>query len=97
MKNQYVGEDCLKRGGLGQFADLKLRGGLDKKGGEGVDTPMYTVYSILISNIVNKPTSSICFGKLFENASLNWSKICLLPCLATIRYYRLDTILRSFQ
>ena len=97
MKNQYVREDCLKRGGLGQFADLKLRGGgLARKGG-GVDTPMYTVYSILISNIVNKPTSSIYFGKLFENASLNWSKICLLPCLATIRYYRLDTILRSFQ
>ena len=39
-KNQYIGGDCLKRGALGQFADI--RGGLGEKegvvllgGGEG--------------------------------------------------------------
>ena len=43
-KNWYRGGDCLKRGGLGQFADLKE--GLGKKDGGGVfegggvDTPM---------------------------------------------------------
>ena len=30
-KNQYIGEDCLKRGALGQFADI--RGGLGEKEG----------------------------------------------------------------
>ena len=45
-KNQYIGGDCLKRGALGQFADI--RGGLGEKegvvllgGGRGVDTPMH--------------------------------------------------------
>ena len=46
------------------------------------------IYSILISNIVNKPTSNIYFEKLFEYATL----IYLSPRLATI-----DTTLRSFQ
>ena len=50
------------------------------------------IYLILISNIVNKPTSNIYFEKLFENTILNWSKIYLLPRLATI-----DTTLPSFQ
>ena len=50
------------------------------------------IYSILNSNIVNKPTSNIYFEKLFENTTLDWSKIYLLPCLATI-----DTTLYSFQ
>ena len=45
MKNQYIGEDCLKRG-LGQFAHL--RGGeVGKKEGvvflRVVDTPMHTM------------------------------------------------------
>ena len=31
-KNQYIGKDCLKRGGgLGQFADLRGGGGLATK------------------------------------------------------------------
>ena len=47
---------------------------------------------ILISNIVNKPTSNIYFEKLFENTTLDWKKTYLLPRLATI-----DTTLRSFQ
>ena len=47
--------------------------------------------SILISNILNKPTSNIYFEKLFEN-TLDWNKIYLSPRLATI-----DTTLRSFQ
>ena len=44
-KNQYIGGNCLKRGGgLGQSADL--RRGLGKKDGgvvflRGVDTPMH--------------------------------------------------------
>ena len=29
------------------------------------------IYSILISNIVNKPTSNIFFDKLFENTTLD--------------------------
>ena len=46
-KNQYVVGNCLKRGELGQFADL--RGSLTEKrrggGGflRGVDTPMHTM------------------------------------------------------
>ena len=44
------------------------------------------IYSILISNIVNKPTSNIYFEKLFENTTLDWNKIYLsqlltLPCV----------------
>ena len=31
LKNQYIGGDCLKGGGLGQFVDL--RGELNKKDG----------------------------------------------------------------
>ena len=50
------------------------------------------IYSILISNIVNKPTSNIYFEKLFENTTHDWNKIYLSPRSATI-----DTILRSFQ
>ena len=50
------------------------------------------IYSILISNIVIKPTSNIYFEKLFGNTTLDWSKIYLLPRLATV-----DTTLRSFQ
>ena len=50
------------------------------------------IYSILISNIVNKPTSNIYFEKLFENTTLDWNKIYLSPRLAAI-----DTTLRSFQ
>ena len=50
------------------------------------------IYSILISNTVNKPTSNIYFEKLFENTSLDWNKIYLSPRLATI-----DTPLCSFQ
>ena len=33
------------------------------------------IYSILISNTVNKPTSNIDFEKLFENTTLAWSKV----------------------
>ena len=40
------------------------------------------VYSILISNIVNKPTSNVCFEKLFQNTTLDWNKIYLSPRLA---------------
>ena len=47
---------------------------------------------ILISNIVNKPTSNIYFKKLFENTTLDWSKIYVLLRLVTV-----DTTLRSFQ
>ena len=50
------------------------------------------IYSILISNIANKPTSNIYFKKLFENTTLDWSKIYLLPRLETI-----DTTLPLFQ
>ena len=52
------------------------------------------IYSILIWNIVNKPTSNICYEKLFENTILEWSNIYLLPRLATIN--TINT-LRSFQ
>ena len=34
MKNQYIGENILKRG-LGQFTDLKGGGGLDKEDKRG--------------------------------------------------------------
>ena len=50
------------------------------------------IYSILISNIVNKPTSNIYFEKLFEDTTYDWNKIYLSPRLATI-----DTPLCSFQ
>ena len=50
------------------------------------------IYSILIRNIVNKPTSNIYFKKLIKNTTLHWNKIYLSPRLATI-----DTTLRSFQ
>ena len=50
------------------------------------------IHSILISNILNKPTSNIYFEKLFENATLDWNKIYRSPRLATI-----DTTLISFQ
>ena len=30
MKNQYIGGHCLKKGGLGQFADLR-GGGLENR------------------------------------------------------------------
>ena len=50
------------------------------------------IYSILISNILNKPTSNIYFEKLFENTTLDRNKIYLSPRLATI-----DTTLRSVQ
>ena len=50
------------------------------------------IYSILISNIVNKPTPNIYFEKLFENHSLNWSKIYSVTRLATI-----DSTFHSFQ
>ena len=32
MRNQYIGGDCLKRGELGQFQDL--RGAWQKRGGD---------------------------------------------------------------
>ena len=41
-------------------------------------------YSFLISNIVKKPTSNSYFKKLFENTTLDLSKIYLLLHLATI-------------
>ena len=48
-----------KRGaGLGQFADLKWRGGLGKKvgvvvlrGGEGVHTPVHTMFSRIETSV----------------------------------------------
>ena len=49
-------------------------------------------YLILISNIVNKPTSNIYFKKLFGNTTLDWSEIYLLLRLVTV-----DTTLRSSQ
>ena len=58
---------------------------LDKLSSKGI-------YSILISNIVNKPTSNIYFEKQSQNTTLDWNKIYLPPLLATI-----DTTLRSFQ
>ena len=42
------------------------------------------IYSILISNIVNKPTSNIYVEKLSERTTLDWSKLYLLTCLAPI-------------
>ena len=39
------------------------------------------IYSILISNIINKTTWNINFEKLFENTILDWSEIYLLPRL----------------
>ena len=50
------------------------------------------IYSILILNILNKPTSNIYFEKLFESTTVNWSKSYLLPCLTIV-----DSTLRSFQ
>ena len=47
LKNQYRGEDYLKRG-LGQFTDLRW---LDKKEGVvflgGFDTPMHTMFHFI--------------------------------------------------
>ena len=41
--------------------------------------PSMEIYSILLSNIINTPTSNVCFKKLFESTTLDWSKIYLLP------------------
>ena len=70
MKNQYIGGDCLQKGGLGQFADL--REGLGEKegvvffflgGGGGIDTPMHSMevkaspyYSTFFDETLNKVT-----------------------------------------
>ena len=50
------------------------------------------MYSILISNTVNKPTLNIYFEKLFGNSTLDWNNIYLSPRLATI-----GTTFLSFQ
>ena len=50
------------------------------------------IYSILMSNIFNEPASNIYFEILFENITIDWSEIYLLPLLATI-----DATLRSCQ
>ena len=50
------------------------------------------ICSILISNIVNKPTSNSYFEKLCKNTILDWNKIYLSPRLAII-----DSTLRSFR
>ena len=50
------------------------------------------LYSILIPNTLNKPTSNIYFEKLLENTTLDWSKIYSSLSLATI-----NTTFRSFQ
>ena len=50
------------------------------------------IYSILISNTVNKPTLNIYFEKLFGNSTLDWNNIYLSPRLATI-----GTTFLSFQ
>ena len=49
MKNQYIAGELPKKGGLGQFADL--RGGLEKSG--RVKTTMYTMSwrTLLISTM----------------------------------------------
>ena len=49
------------------------------------------IYLILISNIFRKPTSNVYFEKLFENTTLDWSKVYLSRHLATS-----DTTLNSF-
>ena len=49
------------------------------------------IYLILISNIFRKPTSNVNFEKLFENTTLDWSKVYLSRHLATT-----DTTLHSF-
>ena len=43
-KNQYIGRNCLKRRGLGQFPDLRGGGSLAKK--REVDTLMHTMYNV---------------------------------------------------
>ena len=50
------------------------------------------INSILISNIVNKPTSNTYLEKLFENTTIDLSKIYRLPPLAII-----DITLGSFR
>ena len=50
------------------------------------------IYLILISNIFRKPTSNVNFEKLFENTTLDWSKVYLSRHLATT-----DTTLHSCQ
>ena len=51
-KNQYIGGNCLKEGGLGQFADLRDKG-LAKK--RGVDNPMHT----MIAHVIFLPNAPI--------------------------------------
>ena len=56
MKNQYIGGDCLKRGGLGQFVGLRGGAWLGKKEGvvflRGVDTPMLTMIKLSYLELV---------------------------------------------
>ena len=68
-KNQYRGEDCLKRGGaLEQFGNLR---GLDKKEGGGVmllrvvDIPMHTMsHFIFISFQIFLKINHSCLEKV---------------------------------
>ena len=51
------------------------------------------LYSTLMSNIKNKPTSQIYFQKMFPNKSITWDEIFLLPHKVTYN----NIYLRCFQ
>ena len=50
------------------------------------------LYSTLMSNIKDKPTSQIYFEKIFPNKSVKWEELYLLPRIVTY-----NTYLRWFQ
>ena len=52
-KNKYIVENCLKKGGLGQFADL--RGAWQKRGGGG---------GVFLRGELHNEASKIFFNKL---------------------------------
>ena len=51
------------------------------------------LYSTLISNIENNPTSQIYFEKMFPNKPIKWDEIYLVPHKVTYNTYLLNNIL----
>ena len=81
-KNQYREGDCLKKGGLGQF--VNLRGALARKRGRcfwgGVDTPMHTMRVVQNLFFVSKMTKIwwilIWVLKSLKDLHFDWSLLC---------------------
>ena len=45
------------------------------------------ICSVLISKVLNKPSSNIYFGNLFNDYNIDWAANCMLPRLITYNTY----------